>query len=161
MESAGAFLGLYGGMAAGFLGWWIGIYFAKKKRGIDEVFHFIEQKSRSTAWILTLAAIYVLFTFLLFEVNISAAAVLSIILMVHLGGWGISKVILSVQFSNGSDNESSYNTGLSYVIAGAVSVIFFVASLITGNWYFFIFSLPSLIIVIIVAKVLKKEQIAR
>lgn len=31
MESAGAFIGLYGGMAAGLMAWWIGLYFAKKK----------------------------------------------------------------------------------------------------------------------------------
>ncbi|TDL78768.1 hypothetical protein [Peribacillus frigoritolerans] len=106
MESAGAFIGVYGGMAAGLIGWWLGMYFAKKKRGIDEVFHFIEQKSRSISWILTIAAIYVLFTLLLFGVNISPAVLLSILLMVHLGSWGITKVFLSLQYSSSGSNNN-------------------------------------------------------
>ncbi|MRX54509.1 hypothetical protein GJU41_11045 [Bacillus idriensis] len=106
MESAGAFIGLYGGMAAGLIGWLLGLYFAKKKRGVDEVFHFIDQKSRSVAWILTMAAIYIFFTLLLFGVDLSPAMMLSLLLFVHLGSWAITKVILSVRFSStGSDSN--------------------------------------------------------
>jgi len=69
----GGLIGLYGGAVFGILGWWFGRWMAKKQRGLDELHEHIWQKARSISWFFTLATIYVLFSLVIFGIELKAA----------------------------------------------------------------------------------------
>lgn len=96
-----AWIGLLGGAGGGLFGWWYGRHQAKKKRGLDELYEHIWKTSRATAWIITLVAIYVLFTLLLFGVNLHVAPVLGMLLLIHLGSWAVTGLVLTFKYSKG------------------------------------------------------------
>ena len=86
--SIGGIFGLYGGMICGILGWWFGRQKAKKNRGLDELYDHIWQKAKSYSWYMTLAAIYIFFSLMVFGIELNIAMVLGILLLVHIGSWG-------------------------------------------------------------------------
>lgn len=95
----GGMLGLYGGMIMGLAGWWFGRKKARENRGLDEVYQHIWQKTRSFSWYITLAAIYLLFSLVLAGVEMSPAMILGILLLVHLGSWGVFGIGISINMS--------------------------------------------------------------
>lgn len=84
----GGLNGLYGGAVFGILGWF-GRRLAKKQRGLDELHDHIWQKARSISWFFTLAAFYVLFSLVIFGVELKAAMVLGVMMLVHLAVGGL------------------------------------------------------------------------
>ena len=58
---------------------------AKKNRGLDELYDHIWQKAKSYAWYMTLAAIYIFFSLMVFGIELNIAMVLGILLLVHIG----------------------------------------------------------------------------
>ncbi|MCP3764562.1 hypothetical protein NLX67_19665 [Domibacillus sp. A3M-37] len=137
----GGLIGLYGGAVFGILGWWFGRRMAKKQRGLDELHEHIWQKARSISWFFTLAAIYVLFSLVAFGIELRAAMVLGVIMIVHMASWGITGVILSINMNMTELlKPSRVKFGISIV---AVSLIVFtILSIITSNWLFLIASIP-------------------
>ncbi|WP_107841749.1 hypothetical protein [Metasolibacillus meyeri] len=150
-------IGLYGGAALAILSWWFSRRIVKKQRGLDELYEHIWQKSRSISWFITLASIYILFSLVIFGVEIGAAMVLAIILTVHLASWGITGMILSINMNMTKPlKPSRVKFGISIV---AVSLITFtVLSIVTGNWWFLIASIPPNIIGLISALTPEKNN---
>jgi hypothetical protein len=139
-QLAGA-AGLYGGAILGILGWWFGRRMAAKQGGLDELYEHIWQKARSISWFFTLAAIYIFFSLLIFGVELNTAMVLGVILLVHFASWGFTGVILSINMNMSEPlKPSRVKFGISIV---AISLIIFtITSIITGNWFFLIASIP-------------------
>ncbi|WJH35229.1 hypothetical protein N6H14_03915 [Paenibacillus sp. CC-CFT747] len=90
MSNWGAFAGLFSGALMGLAGLWLGRYFAAKKRGLDERYYAVWRNARAASWIITMAALYVLFFLLLAGVSLSALAALGILMLVHFTGWALS-----------------------------------------------------------------------
>lgn len=100
MDAAiGGMIGLFGGMIFGAFGWWYGRHKAKQNRGLDELYRHIWRTARSTSWYFTLAALYLLFSLHLFGIEMSIGMVLGILILVHIGSWGIVGGIVSVNMS--------------------------------------------------------------
>lgn len=146
----GGLIGLYGGATFGILGWWLGRHFAKKNRGLDELYYHIWQKDRSISWYFTLFAIYVLFSLVLFGINLSIAAVLGIIMLVHIASWGISGMILSMNYHRTEPIRLS-ELKMNIVIAFITLLTFTIISIVTSNWKFLIASIPPAIFVTVSA----------
>lgn len=142
--SIGGIFGLYGGMIFGILGWWFGRKKAKKNRGLDEVHDHIWQKAKSYSWYMTLAAIYIFFSLIVFGIKLSTAMVLAVLLFVHLGSWAIIGLILTINMYSPIPFKPSYvKLGISINVASIL--IFTIISIITNNWLFLLFSiLPSM-----------------
>lgn len=149
VQLAGA-AGLYGGAILGILGWWFGRRMANKQRGLDELYEHIWQKSRSVSWFFTLASIYVFFSLHIFGIELSTAMVLGIILLVHLASWGFTGMILSINM-NMSEPLKPSKVKFGIFIVALSLIIFTITSIITGNWYFLIASIPPNIIGLISA----------
>lgn len=139
--SIGGIIGLYGGMICGILGWWFGRKKARENRGLDELYYHIWQKARSYSWYVTLGAIYVFFSLIVFGIELSTAMVLGILLLAHLGSWGIIGAILSINMSSTAPLQPSrMKFG---IIIIAVSIIVFTGiSIMTNNWMFLLLSIP-------------------
>lgn len=137
----GGMIGLYGGATFGLLAWWFGRRMAKKQRGLDELHDHIWQKARSIAWFFTLAAIYILFSLVVFGIELRAAMVLGIIMIVHIASWGITGVILSINMNMTEPlKPSRVKFGVTIVLVSFI--IFTILSISTGNWWFLLASIP-------------------
>ncbi|GEB32406.1 MULTISPECIES: hypothetical protein [Brevibacillus] len=79
--------GLLGGLIIGLSGLYWGNKLAGKRRGLDERHHLIRTKAKSSSWIITLAAVYVLFAVAILNPGVSLAFVLAMIILVQLGSW--------------------------------------------------------------------------
>ncbi|ATP42143.1 hypothetical protein CSE16_20190 [Solibacillus sp. R5-41] len=144
--SIGGMIGLYGGMLCGLLGWWFGRKKARENRGLDELYYHIWQRARSYSWYLTLCAIYVFFSLIMFGVELSTAMVLGLILLTHLGSWAIIGIVLTINMTvSPSKQLSRAKVGL---IVVACSFTFFTTlSIVTGNWLFLLWSiLPNVVV---------------
>jgi len=147
--SFGGIIGLYSGMILGLFAWWFGRKQARKNRGLDELYFHIWQKARSYSWYVTLGTLYVLFSLILFVIEISAAIVLSILIIAHLGSWSIIGGVLSINMSNPDLLEPS-RVKLGIIIIAVSIIVFTIISILTNNWKFLLFSiLPNLIGVLI------------
>lgn len=143
--SIGGIIGLYGGMICGILGWWFGRKKARENRGLDELYYHIWQKARSYSWYVTLGAIYVFFSLIVFGIELSSAMILGILLLAHLGSWGIMGAILSNNMSRTVPLQPSRMKFGIIVIAASI-IVFTIISIVTNNWMFLLFSiLPNLI----------------
>ncbi|APH05017.1 hypothetical protein [Bacillus weihaiensis] len=137
----GGMIGLYGGATFGLLAWWFGRRMAKKQRGLDELHDHIWQKARSISWFFTLAAIYILFSLVVFGIELRAAMVLGIIMIVHIASWGITGVILSINMNMTEPlKPSRVKFGVTIVLVSFI--IFTILSISTGNWWFLLASIP-------------------
>src|SRR5690606_1886576 len=143
-------IGLYGGAVLGILGWWFGRRMAKKQRGLDELHEHIWQKARAISWFFTLASLYVLFSLIMFGIELNAAMVLGVIMMVHLASWAITGVIMSINMNMSEPlKPSRVKLGISTV---ALSLILFTfLPLIPDNWLFLLASITPNILGIISA----------
>ncbi|MEF2243643.1 hypothetical protein [Paenibacillus sp. IITD108] len=137
------YVGLYGGMVLGFLGWFLGRRAAGKKRGLDEVYHFIWNKARSISWYFTFAAIYVMLMLALSGVQLNIIFALAILLFIHMGSWAITGAIYSFKMTQNDAKQSSILVSL--LIGVATIIIFSFVSAATGNWMFTVVSLPPVI----------------
>ncbi|WP_417897739.1 hypothetical protein ABN702_15790 [Bacillus haimaensis] len=146
----GGLIGLYGGAVMGILAWWFGRRMAKKQRGLDELHDHIWQKARSISWFFTLASIYLLFTFIMFGMELKAPIVLAVIMLVHMASWGIIGVILSINM-NMSEPLKPSRVKLGISIVAVSLIIFTILSVTTGNWWFLLASVPPNIIGLIFA----------
>ncbi|WP_421383324.1 hypothetical protein ACOJQI_02770 [Bacillus salacetis] len=156
IQLAGA-AGLYGGAILGILGWWFGRRMAKKERGLDELYEHIWQKARSVSWFVTLASIYVFFSLLIFGIELSTATVLGIILLIHLASWGFTGMILSINMNMSEPlKPSRVKFGISVVVISLL--IFTITSIITGNWFFLIASIPPAILGLVSALTPEKSS---
>ncbi|MEJ8545171.1 hypothetical protein [Brevibacillus borstelensis] len=86
-ETMGAYAGLFGGMILGLLGLFLGNYFLKKKRGLDERHDMMRTKARAASWFFPLAATYVFFVLHLLNVIISIPFMLAMLILVQMGSW--------------------------------------------------------------------------
>ncbi|WP_342440923.1 hypothetical protein MHB40_16080 [Lysinibacillus sp. FSL K6-0057] len=155
--SIGGIFGLYGGMICGILGWWFGRQKAKKNRGLDELYDHIWQKAKSYAWYMTLAAIYIFFSLMVFGIELNIAMVLGILLLVHIGSWGIIGIILTVNMYGPVPFKSSYvKIGISINVASLI--IFTIISFITNNWRFLLISIIPNMVGIFTALIVSKKQ---
>lgn len=92
------FIGLVIGISGGLFGLWYGRKMASRKRGLDERYETISIKSLANGWKISLIFIYLFFFLLLFGVQISAAATLGILLLIHMAGWAFSIVYYNLKF---------------------------------------------------------------
>lgn len=92
MDQILGLLGIILGAAGGAFGVWWGRKQAARKRGLDERYQVISTKSQAMAWKITLGSIYVLFLLLAFGVQLSSAAVLGVLLIIHMAGWTFSTI---------------------------------------------------------------------
>ncbi len=137
----GGIIGLYGGMICGLLGWYIGRVKAKKQRALDETHHHIWQKARSYSWYVTLVSIYLFFTLHVFGVTLSVAAVLGILLLIHLGSWGIIGMILTGFMYNEKEIKvSDLLIGICIIVIS--TLVFVCLAIIMDQWMYFIMTLP-------------------
>ena len=142
--SIGGMIGLYGGMLCGVLGWWFGRKKARENRGLDELYDHIWQKARSYSWYVTLGAIYVFFSLLIFGVELNPAMILGILLSTHLGSWGIIGAIVSINMSSTVPLRPT-RVKLGIGIVATSIIVFTIISIVTGNWLFLLCSiLPNL-----------------
>lgn len=140
-----AYIGLFGGLTIGILGWFFGRLQAKKNNGLDEMNSYIYTKARSISWYFTTVTIYILFSLALFDVTLSLILALAILLFVHLGSWGISAIILSTKLTIDSENVNEvfkYRMILSITIGASCIVFFTIMSIVTGNWMFLVVAIP-------------------
>ncbi len=155
--SIGGIFGLYGGMICGILGWWFGRQKAKKNRGLDELYDHIWQKAKSYSWYMTLAAIYIFFSLMVFGIELNIAMVLGVLLLVHIGSWGIIGIILTVNMYGPVPFKSSYvKIGISINVASLI--IFTIISFITNNWRFLLISIIPNMVGIFTALIVSKKQ---
>ncbi|WP_274308493.1 hypothetical protein [Solibacillus daqui] len=146
----GGMIGLYGGMVCGILGWWFGRQKAKKNRGLDELYYHIWQKARSYAWYATLGAIYIFFSLIMFGVELSTAMVLGIILLTHIGSWGIIGIVLSINMSSTVPLQPS-RVKIGITVIACSIIIFTTISIMTNNWLFLIASIVPNVVGLITA----------
>ena len=155
--SIGGIFGLYGGMICGILGWWFGRQKAKKNRGLDELYDHIWQKAKSYSWYMTLAAIYIFFSLMVFGIELNIAMVLGILLLVHIGSWGIIGIILTVNMYGPVPFKFSYvKIGISINVASLI--IFSIISFITNNWRFLLISIIPNMMGIFTAFIVSKKH---
>jgi len=96
-DQVGVLLLILLGVAGGLIGIWWGRKQATRKRGLDERYQIISNKSQAVAWKLTLIVIYILFILIACGVKMSAAPVLGIVLVIHLAGWAFSNIYYNVK----------------------------------------------------------------
>lgn len=143
--SIGGIIGLYGGIICGLFGWWFGRKKARKNRGLDELYYHIWQKARSYSWYVTLGVIYVFFSLIVFGIELSSAMVLGILLLAHLGSWGIIGAVLSNNMSSTVPLQPS-RVKFGIIVVAVSIIVFTTISILTNNWKFLLFSiLPNLI----------------
>ncbi|MBM7620027.1 hypothetical protein JOC95_001879 [Bacillus tianshenii] len=146
----GGLVGLYGGAVAGILAWWFGRRMAKKQRGLDELHDHIWQKARAISWFFTLASSYLLFTLILFGIELKAGMILGVIILVHLASWAITGMVLSINMNMTEPlKPSRVKFGIAIVLVSLI--IFTILSITTGNWWFLIASIPPTIIGVLCA----------
>lgn len=153
----GGLIGLYGGAICGILGWWLGRHFAKKERGLDELYYHIWQKARSVSWYFTLLTIYVLFSLVLFGVKISIAAVLGIVLLVHIASWGIFGLFLTIKYQCLNPLQLS-KVKIYLSAAFGILLIFTFISLAVKSWLFLMVSLPIIVLFMLFAFIQKETE---
>ena len=137
------YVGLYGGMVIGFLGWFFGRRAAGKKRGLDEVYHFIWNKARSISWYFTFAAIYVMLILAISGIELNIIFALAILLFIHMGSWAITGAFYSSKMTQSDAKRASLL--LSLIIGIAILIIFAFISAAKGNWMFTVYSIPPVI----------------
>ncbi|KOP79293.1 hypothetical protein AMS59_09730 [Lysinibacillus sp. FJAT-14745] len=155
--SIGGIIGLYGGMICGILGWWFGRKKARENRGLDELYYHIWKNAKSYSWYVTLGAIYVLFSLIMFGIELSNAMVLGILLLTHLGSWGISGIVLSISMSSTVPLQPS-RVKLGILVVVTSIVVFMIISIITNNWMFLLLSIPPNLIGLFTALTPKRED---
>lgn len=144
-------IGLYGGMLCGILGWWFGRKKAREQRGLDELHDHIWQKARSYAWYVTLASIYIFFSFVMFGFDLSVAMVLGILLLVHLGSWAIIGSILSIVMKSSKPFQPARALiGISIIVLSVVA--FTIISVVLVDWRFMLIGIPISLIGLLYAK---------
>ncbi|NLP52466.1 hypothetical protein [Bacillus sp. RO1] len=141
----GGLVGLYGGAVIGILAWWFGRRMAKKQGGLDELHDHIWQKARSISWFFSLASMYILFTLIMFGMELKAAMVLGVIMLVHFASWGITGVILSINMNMEEPLKPS-RVKFGIAIVAVSLLIFIILSTTTGNWWFLLASVPPILI---------------
>ncbi|MGG2074067.1 hypothetical protein AB1J28_12010 [Lysinibacillus irui] len=150
-------IGLYGGVIGGLLGWWFGRKKARKNRGLDELYYHIWQKARSYSWYVTLGALYVFFTLIIFGIELSTAMVLGILLLTHIASWGIIGIILSINMSSTAPLKP-YRVKIGIIVFVTSIIVFTIISILTTNWLFLIFSIPPNLIALFIAFTPKQED---
>lgn len=153
------YVGIFGGLTLGILGWFFGREAARKRGGLDEMNNYIWTKARSTSWYFTAAAIYVLMTLELLGVELSIIPALSILLFVHLSSWAVAGLLYSSRLIQ---NVPNYTIVLSSVIFAFFLLFFVFVSLFTDNWKFLLAAIPPIvmntIIMVIVARKAKRAN---
>ncbi|TCZ80803.1 hypothetical protein E0485_00470 [Paenibacillus albiflavus] len=96
-DQVGVLLLILLAVIGGLLGIWWGRKQSARRRGLDERYHIISNKSQAVAWKITLAAIYILFILIASGVKLSAAPALGIVLFIHLAGWAFSNIYYNVK----------------------------------------------------------------
>ena len=94
MALAGIVLGASGGL--------FGLLYGRKKaaqrRGLDERYVEITKHALANGWKVTLAAIYLFWILLLFDVQFSVPEVLGGLLLIHMIGWAGFRVYYQMKY---------------------------------------------------------------
>lgn len=148
MEILGVF-GVYGGLLCGILGWYFGRKKAKKQNGIDEMYHYLMGKSHSLTWYMTVAAIYVLMSLYIFGIDIGMMPSLGILMIVHVGGWGVSILILKAKYSDETFSLGKMANIIAFIFCAILATLFLVVAIITEDWRFIIGAIAPVLISIL------------
>ncbi|AOZ93649.1 hypothetical protein [Paenibacillus crassostreae] len=154
------YVGIYGGLLFGIVGWYFGRRAVAKNNGLDEVLAYIAAKSRSISWYFTIAAICVLFSLEVFGLSIGTIPSLAILLFVHLGSWGLTSLILHSRMTNDPDETGKGKLQLVQGIAIGVSILilFAIIYILSGDWRFLLAAIPPVLLnVIIMISVRRKH----
>lgn len=145
------YVGLLGGMALALLGLYIGRRAAKNRQGLDELHEHIWRKARSISWYFTLVAIYMLLILSMLDAGVRLIPALSILLLVHLGSWGVAGGMLMAKMVEDDPGEGGKTQLLLSIFIGIVFLIGFgIVSALTENWKFLLFSLFPIFTMIMV-----------
>lgn len=140
-DQIAGFIGLYGGALMGLFGLFYGRVKAKKERGLDELHDHIWQKSRSISWYATLISIYILFSLHLFGFSLTISSVLGMLMLVHIGTWGIGGAILSFLLYKETELKvSDFFVGTLIIIIS--SLLFTILTIVTQNWLLLLMTIP-------------------
>jgi ABC-type multidrug transport system fused ATPase/permease subunit len=137
-------IGIYGGLFMGLAGWYFGRKRAKKKRGVDEMHDYIMKTARSYSWFATIGAMYILFTLYAIGIQLHVPVVLSILLLVQLGTWGMVAPFMHYLYSTGKEINHYVIAGMAMMF-GSVA-LFTTLTILTKNWTFFF--VPPIFIII-------------
>jgi len=143
------YVGIYGGLFLGLLGWYFGRAAARKNRGLDEMNAHIWSKARSTSWYFTAAAIYLLMTLELTGIKLNLIPALSILLLVHLASWAIAGAIYSLRLIR--PNAPTNVVILSTIIGSSFLLFFIIVSAVTANWRFLLAAIPPVVLNIVIS----------
>ncbi|MFC6333840.1 hypothetical protein ACFP56_14530 [Paenibacillus septentrionalis] len=142
------YVGIYGGLIFGLLGWYFGRRAARKNRGLDEMHDYIWNKARSASWYAVITAIYLLMTLHVSGITINLMPALSILLFVQLSSWAITGAVYASKLTTNSTVNQSFV--LSTIIAAFFIVFFIIVSLLTDNWKFLLAAIPPIVMNIVI-----------
>lgn len=140
----GPLLIMYAGLLCALLAAYFGKRKAAKHNGNDEVQDHIFKTARSFSWYATIVTIYVMFTLYGVGVDMGVPPTIGIIMLVQMASWGISAPVLNYYYS--VEKTPNMNGVIGILIILVSVALFIILAVVTENWLFLFWPIPSSII---------------